>query len=270
MEKASIRLAGGLGNYLFEIACAYAYAKKHNKQLVLSKESSVVIHKHLDEYKENVLKNCQQFFVPNIQFNNPKSIPESSFSYQEPPFIEGDVLIEGHRQSSKYFDEYKDDIKEIFKINENVFDKVYERNICDVIEKIKNSNSCSIHVRRGDYLNSPNHHPLQNMNYYMKAIKQMPKDSFFFIFSDDIQWCRQSFPDIPEKFVFVEGFKDYEDLFLQSICKNNIICNSTFSWWSAYLNDNPNKIVVIPSIWFGQAYSHYDTSDLYCEGWIKI
>ncbi len=135
---------------------------------------------------------------------------------------------------------------------------------------MSSDNTCSIHVRRGDYLNSPNHHPVQNMNYYMKAIKQMPKDSIFLIFSDDISWCKANFPDVPEKFIFVEGNADYEDLLLMSLCKNNIMCNSTFSWWGAWLNKNPNKKVIAPSVWFGPAYANHNTEDLYCEGWIKI
>ena len=135
---------------------------------------------------------------------------------------------------------------------------------------LENQNTCSIHVRRGDYLNSPNHHPTQNMNYYMKAIKKMPKDSVFLIFSDDINWCKQNFPDMPEKFKFIEGNKDYEDLYLMSACKNNIICNSTFSWWAAWLNSNESKVIMAPDTWFGPAYADWNTNDLYCEGWIKI
>ena len=104
----------------------------------------------------------------------------------------------------------------------------------------------------------------------MKAIKQMPKDSLFLIFSDDIAWCKANFPDLPEKFVFIEGNADHEDLLLMSHCKNNIICNSTFSWWAAWLNSNPEKKVIAPSKWFGPAFENYNTDDLYCDGWIKI
>jgi hypothetical protein len=104
----------------------------------------------------------------------------------------------------------------------------------------------------------------------MKAIKHMDQDSVFLIFSDDIYWCKQNFPDLPEKFVFIDENKDYEELFLMSKCKNNIICNSTFSWWGAWLNKNDQKKVVAPAKWFGSAYDHYNTNDLYCENWIKI
>ena len=104
----------------------------------------------------------------------------------------------------------------------------------------------------------------------MKAVKQMPKDSVFVIFSDDIPWCKANFPDIPEKFVFIEGNSDHEDLLLMSLCNNVIIANSTFSWFAAWLNNNANKKVIAPAKWFGDAYAHYDTTDLIPESWIKI
>ncbi len=267
MNEVSIKLAGGLGNYLFEIACAYAYALKYGKKAVFTIDDSIVVHKHINAYKNNILSNVE--FIANKDFRGFKQFSEPSFHFNEIPNIDGDVYLNGHFQSEKYFREYSNEIKQIFSypeiIQKNVMDKMLNENIYS-----SHINTCSIHVRRGDYLNSPNHHPTQNMNYYMKAIKQMPKDSVFLIFSDDIAWCKQNFPDLPEKFKFIEGAVDHEDLLLMSLCKNNIICNSTFSWWAAWLNNNINKKVIIPKNWFGPAYAHYNTEDLYCEDWIKI
>lgn len=254
MNKVTIKLQGGLGNYLFQIACAYAYALKYNKELYLVEEDSTVIHKPLASYKGNILQ--------RVKFSKPENVPwrqyqEVGFHHNEIPFIGENVFLNGYFQSSKYFEDY-------FIEARNLFSYSIPR---DGYWDFFSQNTCSIHVRRGDYLNSPDHHPTQSMNYYMKAIKQMPKDSVFLIFSDDIPWCRQNFPDIPEKFVFVEGKNDYEDLYLMKSCKNNIICNSSFSWWAAYLNENTNKIVIAPKLWFGKAYVHYNTKDIYCEGW---
>lgn len=261
MNKVTTKLQGGIGNMLFQIAAAYSYSKKNNKELSLSKDNAFIVHKNIEHYKDNILKNIEfsNFIKPQFQHN------ENGFHYQEIPNYNSDVLLFGYFQSEKYFKDYEDDIRDLF--------MSYEIELKDEIKKLlDNENACSIHVRRGDYLKSPNHHPTQDMNYYMKAIKKMPKDSVFLIFSDDIDWCKKNFPDLPEKFKFIEGNKDYEDLYIMSKCKNNIIANSTFSWWGAWLNRNEDKIVVAPSEdkWFGPAYYGYDTRDLYCEGWIRI
>lgn len=268
MSEVSVRLVGGLGNYMFQIACAYAYSLKHSKKPIFTTDDSMVVHKHLNYYKDNILNNVP--FIASHNLVGYNTFNESGFEYKEVPHIDGNVYLNGYFQTEKYFKEYSDDIKKIFQQPSNIFDIVVEKTLDSYGVDLSNDNTCSIHIRRGDYLNSPNHHPTQNMNYYMKAIKQMPKDSIFLIFSDDIAWCKANFPDVPEKFKFIEGNTDYEDLLLMSLCKNNIICNSTFSWWAAWLNNNPNKKVIIPSTWFGPAYANYNTEDLYCENWIKI
>lgn len=267
MNRVKVKLVGGLCNYIFQIAAAYAYSLKHNKQLVLTSNDSVVIHKHVSEYTDNILNKVS--IVENISNNNFVVYKEAGFHYTEIPPINSDVLLDGYFQSEKYFLEYKNEIKDLFSYPENIFNDIvlkfkekYELNILD-----DSINYCSMHVRRGDYLKSPNHHPSQDVSYYMKALKKMPKDSLCLIFSDDIKWCKENFPEIPGKFIFVEGNKDYEDLLLMSLCKNNIICNSTFSWWAAWLNKNENKIVIMPKNWFGIAYSNWNTKDLICNNW---
>jgi hypothetical protein len=89
------------------------------------------------------------------------------------------------------------------------------------------------------------------------------------IFSDDINWCIENFDFIKNK-TFISGNSDFFDLYLMSMCNNNIIANSTFSWWAAWLNINKDKKVICPKIWFGINYSHFDTSDIYCIDWIKL
>jgi hypothetical protein len=202
------------------------------------------------------------YYIP--QGKDRRQTNEAGYHYTEiPDYPNRNILLYGYFQSEKYFKDYEDEVRNLF--------MSYDVELSDEIKGLlENENTCSIHVRRGDYLNSPNHHPTQSMNYYMKAIKKMPKDSVFLVFSDDIEWCKQNFPDVPEKFKFIEGNKDYEDLYIMSHCKNNIICNSTFSWWGAWLNRNENKVVVAPGVWFGPALASHDTKDLYCENWIKI
>lgn len=266
MKKTSILLKGGLGNYMFQIACAYSYAKKYDKECFFTTDDAVKIHKHLDSYKDNFLKNVN--FVDNHDLNRFKRYNEPSFHFTEIPYMEGDVYLDGYFQSEKYFSNYAEDIKNLFKLSPQLRCEI----MISAADKFKddfNGETCSIHVRRGDYLNSPDHHPTQDVSYYMKAAKKVGMDKKFLIFSDDIPWCKENFPEMNNLF-FIEGLKDYEDLLLMSSCKHNIICNSSFSWWAAWINQNPNKIVIAPQKWFGTAYAHLNTKDVYCEGWLKI
>ncbi len=261
MDKVSISLQGGLANNMFQIACAYSYGKKHNKELVLLNHKIGIVHNSINSYKDNVLKDFDFFDAYN--FSNFKGLRESQFSYNELPKIEGNIILDGYFQSEKYFNEYKEEIQNLFLSDEHI------SLIREMFKDKLNNTTCSIHVRRGDYVNLQDIHPVQNMNYYMKAIKSMPKETVFLIFSDDITWCKNNFPNIPEKFVFIEGQKDYEDLYLMSLCNHNIIANSSFSWWGAWLNKNENQKVVAPSSWFGKS-SQYNTKDLYCKEWAII
>jgi hypothetical protein len=260
-KEVSTILAGGLGNYMFQIAAAYAYGKKYDREAAFNCSESRGPHQHITVYDNNILKDINLY---HVRKGNTRQHIENGFHYQEiPDYTKHNVLLTGYYQSEKYFKDYEDEIRSMF--------MSYKIEVKEEIKDLlDNHNTCSIHVRRGDFLKHPNHHPVQGMNYFMKAIKQMPKDSMFLIFSDDIEWCKENFPDLPEKFRFVEGNKDFEDLYIMSKCKNNIICNSTFSWWGAWLNGNSDKTIVAPQKWFGTAYSGYKMDDLYCEGWIKI
>jgi hypothetical protein len=132
---------------------------------------------------------------------------------------------------------------------------------------ILNLETCSLHVRRGNYVERQQYHPLQTVEYYTKSIETIGKDKHYLIFSDDIQWCKENLSFIENK-TFVEGNKDYEDLYLMSFCKDNIIANSSFSWWGAWLNKNNNKRVIYPSVWFGN--NGQITDGIGCVNWIRI
>lgn len=263
MKEISIKLQGGLGNYMFQIACAYSYSLKNEKTFVLSLSDSITVHKNIESYRSNILSNLK--FTQKQDFSKYKLYNEPNFFYESIPDFNENVFLVGYFQSEKYFKNYRNEILNIFSFPTNIIESVKNK-----YKPLLENKICSIHVRRGDFLKFPDNHPTQNMNYYMKAIKQMPKDSVFFIFSDDIEWCKQNFPDIPEKFHYIENQNDYEDLLLMSMCTNNITCNSSFSWWGAWLNQNPSKVVIAPTKWFGPAYAHFDTKDIYCDNWIKI
>lgn len=145
----------------------------------------------------------------------------------------------------------------------------------ELIDLIKNSNSCSLHIRRGDYVVSEktnNYHGTCTIEYYkeaMRIIKEKINDTFFFVFSDDINWCKANFKG--DNIDFIDFMRpDYFDMYLMSLCKNNIIANSSFSYWGAYLNQNDNKVVIAPSIWFKNEEANKKSAGLIPENWIRI
>lgn len=263
-DKVFIKLLGGLGNNLFQIATAYAYAKRHDKELVLVKEKHGTTHGSLDTYDNNILSKIKYTEQNDLNLANYLIYQEPHFHYAEIPKVDGNIFLNGYFQSEKYFEDCRADLLELFSGPQE-----YREAIIEKYKDLLKYNTCSIHSRRGDYLNYPTQYPVQNLNYFMKAVRQMPDDTKFLVFSDDIAWCKQNFPDIDNKFVCIEGNQDFEDLTLMSLCENNIIANSSFSWWGAYLNSKEGAIKVIPAKWFGHAMSH-NTNDLYCKGWVKL
>ena len=148
----------------------------------------------------------------------------------------------------------------LFDIDEKSKKEIYEK-----YSEILNGETCSIHVRRGDYLGLNGHHPVCDLEYYNKSINLFDKNTKFLVFSDDIKWCQENFKG--ENFIFISGNRDFIDIWLMSLCQNNIIANSTFSWWGAWLNQNINKKVIAPSKWFGPLKINHNTQDLIPEAW---
>jgi len=137
-------------------------------------------------------------------------------------------------------------------------------------------NSCSIHIRRGDYTSNVNSniHGTCSLEYYKKATEYMQnkyKDIYYYIFSDDITWVKENLK--LENAVYIESEEKripHEDIYLMSLCSNNIIANSSFSWWGTWLNNNLNKTVIAPKRWFEDNKLHAQSQDIVCDSWIKI
>lgn len=181
--------------------------------------------------------------------------------------VKNDVYFDGYFNSYKYFENIKEEIKKIFRFPE--FKD--EKNI-GLLLKIKESESVSIHIRRGDYLSGVNLN-ICDKNYFENAFNYIKNtvanlNIRIFIFSDDIEWCRNNLNFLKDyENIFVDWNKkadSYKDMQLMSECKHNIIPNSTFSWWAAYLNKNPKKIVVAPKYWFKNVKT---TGDRCEKGW---
>jgi hypothetical protein len=177
--------------------------------------------------------------------------------------------LKGLWQSPLYFAKYQDEIRKIFTIKENYID-----NLDSIANDIKNSQSVSVHIRRGDYLSKIAYRELglTSIEFYKKSIAYMSEtitNPQFYFFSDDIEWVKSEFHLPNANFVSGEKTKNnIEDFYLMSQCKHNIIANSTFSWWAAWLNENPEKIVVAPIKWFNKL--RHSTKDLIPEKWIRI
>lgn len=193
-----------------------------------------------------------------------------AFTYREPEFFytpivfHPNMLLFGWYQSEKYFRHHKEEILDLLAPSQEIIDYLSSK----YSAIINHPGTVSIHYRsyfKEDpdelvYLN-------QDKDYYVKAMMMFPEDAFFVVFSNDIEWCKSTFASIPRRIQYIEGETNYHDLYLMSFCKDHIICNSSFSWWGAYLNRNPEKIVIAPKKWFSPHYVR-DTKDLLPEEWI--
>jgi len=260
-------LKGGLGNMLFQIAatkslsidnktdCSFPNLHSHLHYLNSDATYNPSL-KHGSEYM-SMLKNL------NVNPTTTSNVVRYPFTYVQSPPFDRNVIIEGFFQSEKYFVHNREAILEFIKAPLEIMETIHEK-----YSDIVNGKSTSIHVRRGDYVNHPNHHPVQSLEYYNNAIDSLKdKTDNFVVFSDDIEWCKNNLKT--DGIIYIDNEKDYIELYLMSLCDNNIISNSSFSWWGAWLNQNNKKIVVGPKQWFGSSITH-DDSDILPESWIKI
>ncbi|MDR1544516.1 MAG: alpha-1,2-fucosyltransferase [Prevotellaceae bacterium] len=194
-------------------------------------------------------------------------------------------LFRGTWQSEKFFENTKNDVKKAFVFDENLLSEETKK----LKNEIENTNSVSIHIRRGDYLSAQYANGFANictMNYYKKAVEKILVDfryrenqpliirgeKFkenvkFFIFTDDKDWVQENFK--LENAAYVthnSGGNSWQDMYLMSRCKHNIVANSSFSWWGAWLNDNAEKMVIAPKRW----WQSFENDDVVPENWIRI
>lgn len=230
---------GRLGNSIFQAAATIALAKRNNDTYLFPPWSDA---QHFN------LENC---FSSNIRssFN----YEESYYTYREIPY-RPNMNIHGYFQSELYFNNFADEIRRIFTPKHKVE---------------KRERVVSIHVRRRDYLQFPDHHPVLEMDYYESAMMYIGAQKYL-IFSDDLAWCRGNF--IGDQFEFSESNPPHVDLALMMSCVDgHIIANSSFSWWGAWLNDNPDKVVIAPKNWFGSALAPtHPTTDLIPSDWVQF
>ena len=248
----------GLGNQMFQIAAGISYAKDYGFEA----RFPCLHQKKYGGYTANILRKLN---IDNLNFESYQSPPtvteamESSFSYSPLPKTEDPILLvnNSYLQSEKYFSHNRELILDVFEPAAE--DLVYLKRKYNLTKS-----TTSMHIRRKDYLQySAYHTNLMETGYYDKALETLDPEAVI-VFSDDPDWVREEFPDYT-----VAEEADYLELYLMSLCDNNIIANSSFSWWGAWLNKNPRKKVVAPKNWFGERHAH-DTKDLIPSDWILL
>lgn len=258
------KLQGGLANQLFQWAYGESLSLKYNTPLYIDNSF------YMGHQFGNVKRDFSLSKFPNLDYTimpNERNISlwsnekekvritnlTDDFNFKELNYDEtSHYYLNGYWQSEKYFVEFGDRIKEKLKPNIDI--------------NIENE-SISLHIRRTDYVTSNGYHPVQSIDFYKNAIDIIGDYNKLYIFSDDIKWCKENLRF--DNMVFVEGNEDVVDLWSMSLCDNNVIANSSFSWWGAWLNNNKDKKVIAPSNWFGEK-ANLNESDIIPENWIKI
>jgi hypothetical protein len=293
-----VRISGGLGNQLFQYAYGRSMAIKNTTELKLDISSlknterafgldvftiKASLAEPLDYKKVGIVDVSKQDFFSKIQKklielleenkpnNQKKIIREAGFTFNADLMeISGDHYVVGLWQSEKYFSSFRSDI---------LSDLTLKNPLSPAADHLKSDmvalNSVSIHIRRGDYVSNAHtnqKHGVCPPEYYARTIEHITKhvsNPHFFVFSDDIAWVKENLK-LPSQTTYVSGSttQAHEELMLMSFCKHNIIANSSFSWWGAWLNQNPAKIVIAPKQWF--ATSTIETKDLIPLSWVQL
>jgi hypothetical protein len=271
-----VRIIGGLGNQMFQYAFFLALKDRYKYVSIdVSSYKFYKLHDYQIERIFNLIKLERSGFFSILFFRIFKNLiitKEDTLFHSEIFEMKGCRYFAGYWNSENYFINIQDQVKSTFQFK----NKLVGRNE-EIAKEIINSNSVSIHVRRGDYINSSENELIYGnictLNYYRQAIDKMQQltgSSKYFIFSNDIVWCRENLCLDNCEYVYWNSDKEnYIDMQLMSLCKNNIIANSSFSWWGAWLNNNENKIVISPSKFFNDVIPS-DMETLIPSNWIRI
>lgn len=283
-------LSGGLGNQMFQYAAGRALSLREKTILLTDLQ---IINK-----KTKATKRSFELGIFNL-----KPIIKTSF-YDKLKIRGFNLVRKNKNRNSRIFDIFCDEKAQFFDNrftslsekstlygyfqNENyfkdishqlrldfTFKKALEGKNAEIQNTIEFHNSISLHIRRGDYLNNNSNLKVLDITYYQKAIQIISselKNPYFFIFSDDINWVKENL-DLKFNHIFVDwntNQDSYIDMQLMSLCKHNIIANSSFSWWGAWLNNNPSKLVIAPSTWYKNDESNHYPDGFIPKGWIIL
>lgn len=242
---------GRLGNQMFQYAILKGLSAKYGYEFCIppSAESN--------PYYDHVLFTLFKMEEVNVGYTDYPTYQEQGFRFDENLFnnCTDNTNLNGYFQSYKYFQHINDEIVDNFSFKHNYdIDTEYD---------------VAIHVRRTDYVGKTEYHGLCSEEYYREALSYFNPSGRFVVMSDDIEWCMRQ--DMFSGFDFRTATSDHEDLYVMSKARNNIIANSSFSWWGAWLNKNPEKKVIAPWLWFNPGYIPIeDTMDLIPSDWIRL
>lgn len=292
-----VRLRGGLGNQLFQFAAAYSLARSKGVEL---KSDLYTYTKHPFrkyelghfniELPEATRGEVHQFTgsnpvarylnKKNNYLNCPNVFAQPHYHFYEDFFsLPSSVYLSGYWQSEKYFTHVADSLRKIITPAVSL-----DSQNADMVATVRSSDSVAIHIRRSDYVTGSFFQP-KGLDYYERALNEINtriSTPQYFLFSDDTAWARQKFSHLKDA-TFIghnKGDDSFKDLLLMSACRNQVIANSTFSWWAAWLNDNPGKTVIAPAKWFHNTWltkkepvypcRFYNTKDLLPSTWTHL
>jgi hypothetical protein len=289
-----VRVTGGLGNQMFQYAFGRVLQLKYKTALKVNpiwfndkerkKHETLQLHlfpntdvtnaseKEVFFYKRKTLLGSKLLLNLKWRWSRYSMFIEPAFNFQPNVITTStkNCSLEGYWQSEKYFKHIRQTL-----LNDFEFPPLNDKNR-EIEQIIRNNNSISIHLRRGDFIADPlnnKNHGFIGLKYYAEAVGQFSKEQeapLYFIFSDDINWVREHLK-LSQDTLYIDWNKNEEainDMHLMSLCQHNIIANSSFSWWAAWLNQNPNKIVIAPKKWFNER--DWNTSDLIPDAWEKL
>lgn len=279
----SHELCGGLGNQLYQIITTIALAIRTKQSFFFTYSETLGKPPNTIRvtYWNTLLKQLKKYTSNEININSTITyIREINHNYHaiNCNYDDNLFILQGYFQSYKYFENEFQEISKMIGFEE-------QKNNLILDTRIANSkNSISMHFRLGDYKYKQEYHPLMSVNYYKQSLQYIinnnkdenrENDVFYFCEEEDVDTVVsiiEELKDLSCTFFRISNVSipDWEQLLIMSLCKHNIIANSTFSLWGAYLNTNKDKIVCYPSLWFGNGIGHCDTNDMFPETWIKL
>lgn len=289
----TVLLSGGLGNQMFQYAAAKSLAIRLNTTLsvdlyTFSKKTQATVRPYelgifniedvveTSSLKAKAVTKARPFIQKHRSFFQRLGVFTDTYAILYQPTFEalmGDVIMSGYFQNESYFNNIPELLRKDFSFKYPLTGKNK-----DIAGQVSENQSIAVHIRRGDYLNknSQSNFAILEKDYYEKAINYISahvKNPKFYVFSEDFDWIKDNlnFKEFPVTFIdWNKGKDSYIDMQLMSLCKHNIIANSSFSWWSAWLNNNEEKRVIAPERWFVDEQKNKLLDCFYPQGWIKI